>query len=74
MAEATDGHSKFEANVDDVKPCFKKTKQQQQKVVDDTAQWVKALATESHNLIPGAHVVEGVNQFPQVVLWPLTHR
>lgn len=35
------------------------------------AQWVNALATESHSLIPGTHVVEGVNQFPQVVLWPL---
>lgn len=53
-----------------MKPCFKKTKQQK-KLVDDMAQWVNALATESRNLIPGTHVVEGVNQFPQVVLWPL---
>lgn len=25
------------------------------------------------SLLPGAHVVEGENQFPRVVIWPLVH-
>lgn len=39
---------------------------------DNMARWVKMLVAKSDklSLISGSHVVEGKNQFPQVVHWP----